>query len=209
MESVKHITEAIIKCMAQINGVEKNKEVGTGLSSYKAVSDQDVKNAVRNVMTQNGLALLPIAITPTVRVDRWEESYGNGPAKPKQSIFTQVETKYLLVHTSGESMEIAGYGHGIDTQDKSAGKATTYALKNALLYLFLIPTGAIDDTDNDHSDDKEVPGKKQLQQDPVLQKLQSCTTAAELQATYKALSNEEQIKYKDPVTQLKAKLIPA
>lgn len=203
MESVKHITEAIIKCIAEIKGVEKNKEVGAGMSAYRAVSDQDVKNAVRDIMARNGLALLPIEITPTVRVDRWEESFNGGPSKPKQSVFTSVETKYLLVHTSGESIQIAGYGHGIDTQDKSAGKATTYALKNALLYLFLIPTGAIDDTDNDHSDNVPVPGK---QQDPVLEQLQTCTTAAALQATYKALSKEEQLKYKDPVTQLKANL---
>jgi hypothetical protein len=56
-----------------------------------------------------------------------------------------------------ESIEIVGYGHGIDTQDKSAGKATTYALKNALLYSFLVPTGAIDDTDKTHSNDIEAP----------------------------------------------------
>ena len=31
--------------------------------------------------------------------------------------------------------------------DKSAGKATTYALKYALLYLFMVPTGKIDDAD--------------------------------------------------------------
>ena len=44
-----------------------------------------------------------------------------------------VKTKYLLLHESGESLELAGYGHGIDSQDKGAGKATTYAMKNALL----------------------------------------------------------------------------
>jgi hypothetical protein len=54
-------------------------------------------------------------------------------------------------------MELSGYGHGVDSQDKGAGKATTYALKYTLLYLFLVPTGKIDDSDNDHSDNKEVP----------------------------------------------------
>lgn len=61
------------------------------------------------------------------------------------------------MHTSGEYLTISGYGHGVDTQDKGAGKATTYALKYALLYTFLVPTGKIDDTDKDHSEDKEVP----------------------------------------------------
>jgi hypothetical protein len=75
--------------------------------------------------------------------------------KTKQSVFTEVDTRYILLHTSGESIELAGYGQGVDTQDKGAGKATTYALKNTLLNMFLIPTGV--DTDNTHSDDIVVP----------------------------------------------------
>jgi len=45
----------------------------------------------------------------------------------------------------------------VDSQDKGAGKATTYALKYALLYTFLIPTGKIDDADNSHSDETPAP----------------------------------------------------
>ena len=107
-------------------------------------------------MRKNGLSILPISVEPNTRVDRWEETNQYG-TKQKQSVFTEVQTKYLLLHSSGESMELAGYGHGVDTQDKGAGKATTYALKYTLLYTFLTPTGAIDDADKEHSDDKEVP----------------------------------------------------
>ena len=64
------------------------------------------------------------------------------------------------MHESGESIEICGYGHGIDPQDKAAGKAQTYALKNALLYTFLTPVGAIEDTDSTHSDTIPVPQPK-------------------------------------------------
>jgi hypothetical protein len=77
--------------------------------------------------------------------------------KSKQSIFTKVKTKYLLLHESGESVELAGYGHGVDPQDKGAGKATTYALKNCLLYTFLTPVGKIDDTETTHSNDIAAP----------------------------------------------------
>jgi hypothetical protein len=85
-------------------------------------------------------------------VSRWEEKNNYG-TKMKQSVFTEVKTTYLLIHTSGESIELAGYGHGVDSQDKGAGKATTYALKYALLYSFLVPTGSIDDADSTHSDE--------------------------------------------------------
>jgi hypothetical protein len=57
-----------------------------------------------------------------------------------------------------------GYGHGVDPQDKGAGKATTYALKNCLLYTFLTPVGKIDDTDKTHSDEIPSPPKSTLKQ---------------------------------------------
>ena len=70
----------------------------------------------------------------------------------------------MLVHAeSGESIEFVGYGHGVDSQDKAAGKATTYALKNCLLYTFLTPVGKIDDTETTHSDQIDVPKTVQVQ----------------------------------------------
>jgi hypothetical protein len=65
----------------------------------------------------------------------------------------------MLLHESGESIELMGYGHGVDTQDKGAGKATTYALKNCLLYTFLTPVGKIDDTETTHSEEIATPKK--------------------------------------------------
>ena len=148
--------------MDEVNGVAKNMTVGSGNNSYKGVSDKDVKHAIRESMIKNGLAILPIAISPKIQMDRWEEVDPYSKETPKamktkQSIFTEVETKYLLIHTSGESLELCGYGQWVDTQDKGAGKATTYALKNTLLNMFLIPTGVY--TDDTLSDEYYVPPK--------------------------------------------------
>lgn len=158
-ETITEITKAIVAVMVAVKGIEKNLTVGSGKSAYQGVSDKDVKNAVGKAMEDNGLVIAPIEIDATVKMDRWEEadSYNNGAMKTKQSVFTEVKTKYLLLHVSGEWIEISGYGHGVDSQDKSAGKATTYAMKNTLLYTFMVPTGKIDDADAEHSDDKEVP----------------------------------------------------
>ena len=98
-----------------------------------------------------------------MKLDRWEEvdtwsKIEPKPMKTKQSVFTEVDTTYLLLHTSWESLALAWYGQWVDTQDKWAGKATTYALKNTLINTFLIPTW--EDTDNTHSDDIAVPQKK-------------------------------------------------
>lgn len=153
---MKHITTAMLNVMKAISNIEKNKVVGTGLNAYNGVEDKDVKVAIRNAMIENELIIIPISIEPNIKIDRWEE-INNGQAKVKQSILTEVRTKYRIIHSSGESFDIEGYGHGQDSQDKSAGKATTYALKYALLYTFLIPTGDIDDADSTHSKQISTP----------------------------------------------------
>jgi hypothetical protein len=80
-----------------------------------------------------------------------------------KQLLTKVVTTYLLMHTSGEFIELKGYGHGKDFADKGAGKATTYALKYCLLYTFLTPKGDIDDTDTTHSNAYKSTQKEQPQ----------------------------------------------
>ncbi|GEM_PF-1018296 len=177
-----NLVNAILAVMGDVENIEKNMTVGSGSNSYKGVSDKDVKLAVGRSMRKHGLVILPLEVNPTVKIDRWEEEiYYNGQksgVKTKQSVFTEVEPKYLLMHSSGESQIISGYGHGVDTQDKSAGKATTYALKNTLLNIFLVPTGSVDDTDTKHSDDMQVPGDKSKQSEKNSQSTAATTTIA-------------------------------
>ncbi len=153
---MKNLAQAILKVMDEVKGIDKTMNVGTGNSSYKGVSDKEVKKIIGSAMQKNGLCLLPIGVNASTKVDRWMEN-GQYGEKSKQSVFTEVTTKYLLLHESGESQVLEGYGQGVDSQDKSAGKATTYALKYVMLYTFLTPTGTIDDADNTHSDTIPAP----------------------------------------------------
>lgn len=155
MEKQINLAKAVISVMKAIKGIDKSMTVGSGSYSYKGVSDKEVKQIIGEEMEKNGLCILPIDVVAKTQIDRWEEG-----GKQKQSVLTEVNTKYLLLHESGESIELAGYGHGVDTQDKAAGKATTYALKYTLLYSFMVATGKIDDADTEHSDNKEVPKAK-------------------------------------------------
>ena len=152
-ESVKELTKAVIKVIEEVKNIEKNLTVGDGNSKYKGVADKDVKQQIGQAMAKNGLSIFPIKIEPKVSIERYVDQYG----KPKQKVFTEVLCSYLLSHSSGEFITLQGYGHGDDSQDKSAGKATTYALKYTLLYTFLVATGSIDDADTEHSDSKETP----------------------------------------------------
>jgi hypothetical protein len=152
---MKKIAVAIIKVMQAVKGMEKRSRVGSGKNAYNGTKDQDVKEVFNEALAANGLCVLPTGIEEETEIERWVEDTQWG-LKQKQSVFTKVKTKYLLLHESGESIELAGYGHGVDPQDKGAGKATTYALKNCLLYAFLTPVGKIDDTETVHSDQLEV-----------------------------------------------------
>ena len=153
----QNLHSSIINVMRSVKNIDKSMTVGTGQNSYKGVADKDVKYIIGTAMANNHLTCLPIEIDEDVKVDRWNEETQYG-VKSKQSIFTKVKVKFQLTHSlSKESIVIVGYGHGVDSQDKSAGKAMTYALKNALLYSFLVPTGAIDDTDTTHSNNLPIP----------------------------------------------------
>ena len=133
METKANLAKAIIAVMQEVKGIEKSMTIGTGSNAYKGVPDQEVKKIIGEAMAKNGLCILPISVKPNVRIDRWDALDYNGKPTQKQSVFTDVTTEYLLLHTSGESQVLSGYGHGIDSQDKGAGKASTYALKYVLL----------------------------------------------------------------------------
>lgn len=191
MENKANLAKAIIAVMQEVKGIEKSMTIGTGNSSYKGVPDQEVKKIIGESMAKNGLCILPIGVKPKIQIDRWEETAFDNyqkkeVTKQKQSVFTEVTTEYLLLHTSGESQVLSGYGHGIDSQDKGAGKSTTYALKYVLLYTFLVPTGKIDDADNTHSDSIETPVKPNLPEleKTALESLKKCKTLVELKTTY-------------------------
>lgn len=162
---MKLITKAILEVMKEVTNIEKSMNVGTGNSSYRAISDSMVRSQIKDSMMKNGLVIVPTIVSATTKVDRWEEEDQYSKSEPKakkskQLILTEAHTSYLLIHDSGESITLAGYGQGTDSQDKGAGKATTYALKNVLLDTFLVIKGEDMDTDKTHSNDLPVPPKR-------------------------------------------------
>lgn len=199
-----NLVEAINQVMNEVRSVEKNLTVGAGRSSYQGVSDKDVKQLLQPALVRAGLVILPIGVEPKTTIERWEETtYYNGQEqlKRKQSVLVETKVTYRLQHVSGEYIDLVGYGHGIDSQDKAPGKATTYALKYVLLYTFLIPTGAIDDTDNTHSDSQGVPDLQPLEADRFNKALELIKTgsypASKLRSGHKL--TPEQVKELDHV----------
>ena len=152
---MKNLMKAVNKVMAECTTIEKGSQVGSGSYGYKGVKDSQLKLMLSRSMRENGLAIFPTHIDESTDIHRYT---ANG--KEKMSVFTKVNCKYILAHESGESIELAGIGHSVDNQDKGAGKATTYSLKYALMYTFMVAAGEIDDADDYHSDEIEQPPAK-------------------------------------------------
>jgi hypothetical protein len=156
-DTIKQLTQAVTEVIVDVKTVDKSLEVGMNANSkYMAVSDADVKIKLGQSMANHGLALMPIDSEEECNVDSWfeETQYGK---KRKQQVFTKVKVYYLLSHVSGEYITLVGRGHGIDSQDKSIGKALTYSEKYTMLHTFMVASGAIDDSDTTHSDSHNIP----------------------------------------------------
>ena len=104
---MQKLIKAVLQVMEECEGIEKSMTVGKGSNSYKGVSDKDVKLKIGGSMRRNGLIILPTEVNPVYELNTWEQDY-NGSVSRKQSIFTQVTTKYLVCHESGETVTLAG-----------------------------------------------------------------------------------------------------
>jgi len=147
-DQIDKLTKAVVAASKEITTLEKDLTVGTGQSSYKAISDRQVKESVRKAMQNHGLALVPHTVEAKTERRSYEVSYGQKTSM-KNEVWVEYESTYMLMHESGQWKIIPGFGHGIDSQDKAAGKASTYALKYAMINIFQIPVG--DDLDPDNS----------------------------------------------------------
>ena len=137
MESLK-----IAPLIAAVNAVmrEVSRVAKTGENKhhrYKYASEQDLLEAVRPAMVENGLILIP----SDVRIL-------NASKDGKQERI-DIAVDYHLHHTSGMGMKITVASSGIDGQDKALPKAMTMALKYAVIQTFMIPRG--DDPDRDQN----------------------------------------------------------
>lgn len=64
-----------------------------------------------------------------------------------------------LVASDGSAVRFTGVGHGIDRDDKAAGKASTYAWKDAITKGLNLPDAEMKDTDDEEGVGKEVKPK--------------------------------------------------
>ena len=144
-----NIFEKLSAISLEITNVEKNLNVGFGSGSYKAVGEGNVLAAVRPAEAKFRVYSYPVN-RKVIESGTIEQLTSKGEVK--KNLFVRLEITYRFVNMDkpDEYIDIISYGDGVDSQDKTPGKAMTYADKYALLKAYKIITG--DDPDQDPSE---------------------------------------------------------
>lgn len=131
----------------EIQRVAKNLRVDAGKSSYKAVGEADVLEAVKPAEEKYGVYSYPAESEIVESGVITSETEYNGQVKKTERQYMRLRRVYRFVNIDKpeEYVEVATYGDGLDSGDKAPGKAMTYADKYALLKAYKITTG--DDPD--------------------------------------------------------------
>lgn len=135
-----NIYEKLSAISLELSAVAKNLEVGVGANKYKAVGEADVLRAVKPLEAKYKVYSYPVHRT-IIESGQIESTTYKGEVK--KNLFERIEVTYRFINMEDpkEYIDIISYGDGIDSQDKSVGKAMTYADKYALLKAYKIVTG--------------------------------------------------------------------
>ena len=162
-----NIYEKLLAIQTELVAVAKNLNVGIGSASYKAVGEADVLSAVKPLESKYKVYSYPVArrIVESGTLEN-ETVDKQGNKLNKKQLFERIETTYRFVNTENpdEYIDIISYGDGIDSQDKSVGKAMTYSDKYALLKAYKIITG--EDPDQYASGDLKSANIQQVKEEP-------------------------------------------
>lgn len=136
----------------ELQTVAKNLTVQTTkTSSYKAVSERDIIDAVKPLEIKHGIYSYPYDRQIIESQTLESESEYQGKVTKKTTFFSRIKTTYRFVNVEkpDEFIDMVTFAEGIDSQDKGSGKAMTYADKYALMKAYKISTG--DDPDQNAS----------------------------------------------------------
>lgn len=146
--SEMNIFQRVAAITSEVQTVAKNLEVTTGKSSYKAVSERDILDAVKPIENKYGVYSYPVSrevleSNLLENVKEYTDKGGNTTVTKSTTFMSRIKTVYRFVNVDKpeEFIETVTFAEGIDTQDKGIGKAMTYADKYALMKGYKISTG--------------------------------------------------------------------
>lgn len=198
-----NLFEKMAKITAELATVQKNLTIQQAKnSSYKAVSERDIIDAVKPLEEKYGIYSYPCNREILESNLLESENNYNGQTTKKTTFMTRIKTVYRFVNTEKpeEFIETVTFAEGIDSQDKGSGKAMTYADKYALMKAYKISTG--DDLDQTASEPTKY--QKQSWRNELIKELKAkgidVTEYAQKHGLSKTTTEEE---YRDLVVELR------
>lgn len=130
------IFEKINKVMESVAFVTKDSTVGYGQNSYKAVSHDRVTEIVRPHFVANKIMIVPFQVEKGISIDG-KTSKGNDKIR-FEAVY---DVKFIDCEDSNSHLTVRVEAHAEGSDDKCAGKALSYAVKNAMLKVLMLETG--------------------------------------------------------------------
>lgn len=136
------LAQRILAIMAELPYVQRKKRVEFGSTKYAALAYEDLAAEVQPLLVKHGVLIVP-SLLGSPKLDMFEQ---NG----KQHMAAAVKMQFTVMNAddAADRLDFVMPGIGYDSSDKAVGKATTYAQKEALRKLFVVPSG--EDSEDDH-----------------------------------------------------------
>jgi hypothetical protein len=154
-DTARNIYARMAAITAELPWVEKSLEVDTGGGKYKAVGSSDILAAVKPVEHKHGVYSWPLS-TKILSSEMVTKTFNSGKSRTEMNMRVEVVYRFVNVDAPEEHVDVTAYGDGIDSQDKAPGKASTYAIKYALISAYKIAAGT--DPDQHGSESGHVSG---------------------------------------------------
>jgi hypothetical protein len=143
----------LAQVMYEVGRIPKNGTAPPAMGGYKFVEVGDAADAIRKALADKVITMMPTSLTVVGEVEHETKSGGTMTTMTVQMDWTITDGE------SGETIVLQSIGTGSDTGDKFASKATTSAMKYALLSGFLLSTGDdIERTDTSDRKPQQHPG---------------------------------------------------
>ena len=136
-----NIYKRMLAIQSELATVAKNLTVSTGgKSSYRAVGEKDILDAVKPLEQKYGVYSYPVD-RDIVDSGEMEKQGSNGYSTIYRYLRIRTVYRFVNIDNPDEHLDILSYADGIDTGDKATGKAMTYCDKYALMKGYKISTG--------------------------------------------------------------------
>lgn len=135
MTETRTLHRKLAQVMYEAERIPKRGVAPREMGGYKFVEVGDAADFIRKALAEHVITMMPTRVQVVGQADRPTKSGGSTTTVDLITDWTLTDGE------SGESITIQSFGAGADVGDKYSGKASTSAMKYALLTAFLLSTG--------------------------------------------------------------------